>query len=68
MVDGSGPLVVLQHGLLMEADSWTQSGIVEALADGFRVHASTRWAMDLATNRLIPNFTIRSNDLAISSP
>jgi pimeloyl-ACP methyl ester carboxylesterase len=36
-VDGSGPLVVLQHGLLMDADSWTQSGIVDALTDGFRV-------------------------------
>jgi pimeloyl-ACP methyl ester carboxylesterase len=35
--DGSGPLVVLQHGLLMDAASWTQSGIVEALTDGFRV-------------------------------
>jgi pimeloyl-ACP methyl ester carboxylesterase len=36
-VDGSGPLVVLQHGLLMDAESWRQSGIVDALADGFRV-------------------------------
>jgi pimeloyl-ACP methyl ester carboxylesterase len=36
-VDGSGPLVVLQHGLLMDADGWTQSGIVGALTDGFRV-------------------------------
>jgi pimeloyl-ACP methyl ester carboxylesterase len=36
-VAGSGPLVVLQHGLLMDADSWTQSGIVDALTDGFRV-------------------------------
>ena len=36
-VDGSGSLVILQHGLLMDADSWTQSGIVDALADGFRV-------------------------------
>jgi pimeloyl-ACP methyl ester carboxylesterase len=36
-VEGSGPLVVLQHGLLMDADSWTQSGIVKGLTDGFRV-------------------------------
>jgi pimeloyl-ACP methyl ester carboxylesterase len=36
-VQGAGPLVVLQHGLLMNAGSWTQSGIVDALADGFRV-------------------------------
>ena len=35
-VEGSGPLVVLQHGLLMDAQSWKPSGIVEALA-GFRV-------------------------------
>lgn len=36
-VDGSGPLVVLQHGLLMDAESWKQSGIVNALTDGYRV-------------------------------
>ena len=36
-VTGSGPLVVLQHGLLMDADSWMQSGIVNGLTDGFRV-------------------------------
>ena len=36
-IDGSGPLVVLQHGLLMDAASWRQSGIVDALADRFRV-------------------------------
>jgi len=36
-IDGSGPLVVLQHGLLMDADSWIRSGIVDALTDGFRV-------------------------------
>jgi pimeloyl-ACP methyl ester carboxylesterase len=36
-VEGSGPLVILQHGLLMDADSWTQSGVVSALSDRFRV-------------------------------
>jgi pimeloyl-ACP methyl ester carboxylesterase len=36
-VEGSGPLVVLLHGLLMDAATWTQSGIVGALTDGFRV-------------------------------
>jgi pimeloyl-ACP methyl ester carboxylesterase len=36
-VDGSGPLIVLQHGLLMDADSWTQSGIVGVLTEGFCV-------------------------------
>ena len=36
-VDGSGPLVVLQHALLMDAECWTQSGFVDALTDGFRV-------------------------------
>jgi pimeloyl-ACP methyl ester carboxylesterase len=36
-VDGSGPLVVLQHGLLMDVECWKQSGIVDALSDGFRV-------------------------------
>jgi pimeloyl-ACP methyl ester carboxylesterase len=36
-VDGSGPLVVLQHGLLMDASSWRDSGFISALADRFRV-------------------------------
>jgi pimeloyl-ACP methyl ester carboxylesterase len=36
-VDGSGPLVVLQHGLLMDASSWRESGFVDALADRFCV-------------------------------
>ena len=36
-VDGSGPLVVLQHGLLMDAGSWRDSGFISALADRFRV-------------------------------
>jgi pimeloyl-ACP methyl ester carboxylesterase len=35
--DGSGPLVVLQHGLLMDANSWRESGLVGALADRFCV-------------------------------
>src|SRR3954468_21988505 len=36
-VDGSGPLVVLQHGLLMDATSWRESGFVAALANRFCV-------------------------------
>ena len=36
-VEGSGPLVVLQHGLLLNAESWKQAGIVDALTDSFRV-------------------------------
>jgi pimeloyl-ACP methyl ester carboxylesterase len=36
-IDGSGPLVVLQHGLLMDAKSWRDSGFVAALADRFCV-------------------------------
>jgi pimeloyl-ACP methyl ester carboxylesterase len=36
-VDGCGPLVVLQHGLLMDASSWRDSGFVGALADRFCV-------------------------------
>jgi pimeloyl-ACP methyl ester carboxylesterase len=36
-VEGSGPLVVLQHGILMDADSWKRAGIVDALTDAFRV-------------------------------
>jgi pimeloyl-ACP methyl ester carboxylesterase len=36
-VEGSGPLIVLQHGILMDADSWKQAGIVDVLSDGFRV-------------------------------
>ena len=36
-VDGRGPLIVLQHGLLMDANSWRESGFVDALADRFCV-------------------------------
>ena len=36
-IEGSGPLVILQHGLLLNALSWKQSGIVDALADNYRV-------------------------------
>jgi pimeloyl-ACP methyl ester carboxylesterase len=36
-IEGSGPLVILQHGLLLSAESWKQSGIVDALVDGYRV-------------------------------
>lgn len=36
-VDGAGPLVVLQHGILMDANSWRDGGLVDALAGRFRV-------------------------------
>jgi pimeloyl-ACP methyl ester carboxylesterase len=36
-VEGAGPLVVLQHGLLCDAESWKQAGFVDALTDKFRV-------------------------------
>src|SRR5258706_12887185 len=36
-IEGSGPLVILQHGILLSAESWKQSGIVDALAGGYRV-------------------------------
>ena len=36
-IEGSGPLVILQHGILLNAESWKQSGIVDALTDGYRV-------------------------------
>ena len=36
-VQGTGDLIVLQHGLLLDATSWKQGGIVEALTDRFRV-------------------------------
>lgn len=35
-VAGQGPLVVLQHGLLLNGDSW-KHGVVDALASGYRV-------------------------------
>lgn len=34
---GEGPLVVLLHGLLMNGESWQQSGLVAALSPHFRV-------------------------------
>ena len=36
-VDGEGPLIVLQHGLLMSGESWKRGGIVDALTDRYRV-------------------------------
>src|SRR4029077_20223602 len=36
-VAGEGPLVVLQHGMLMSAESWKQGGVVDALMDRYRV-------------------------------
>jgi pimeloyl-ACP methyl ester carboxylesterase len=36
-VDGEGPLIVLQHGLLMSGESWKRGGIVDALTDQYRV-------------------------------
>jgi len=36
-VEGSGPLVVLQHGLLLDSASWKQCGVVDALAGRYRV-------------------------------
>ena len=36
-VEGRGPLVVLQHGLLSTSESWKRAGVVDALSDQFRV-------------------------------
>ena len=36
-VEGQGPLVVLQHGLFMDSESWRANGIVAALAGRHRV-------------------------------
>jgi pimeloyl-ACP methyl ester carboxylesterase len=65
-VDGSGPLVILQHGLLMDADSWTQSGIVDALADGFRVACVDSLGHGLSDKPSDPEFYVqeqRSGDI-----
>jgi len=37
LVEGSGPLVILQHGLLLNAQSWKETGIVNVLAQDFCV-------------------------------
>lgn len=36
-VEGYGPLVILQHGLLLDAESWKRAGIADLLADSYRV-------------------------------
>jgi pimeloyl-ACP methyl ester carboxylesterase len=36
-VEGSGPLVVLQHGILLDGESWRRCGIAGVLAKDFRV-------------------------------
>jgi pimeloyl-ACP methyl ester carboxylesterase len=35
--EGSGPLVVLQHGFLSSADDWKRVGFVDRLTDAYRV-------------------------------
>lgn len=36
-VEGEGPLVLLQHGLFMDSESWRANGVVDALKDRHRV-------------------------------
>lgn len=36
-IEGSGPLVILQHGLFLVAESWKRAGIVDLLADSYRI-------------------------------
>ncbi len=36
-VEGSGPLVILQHGLFVDGQSWAQAGFVAALSNHYRV-------------------------------
>jgi pimeloyl-ACP methyl ester carboxylesterase len=36
-VEGSGPLIILQHGLFVDGQSWVQAGFVAALSDRYRV-------------------------------
>jgi pimeloyl-ACP methyl ester carboxylesterase len=36
-IEGSGPLVVLQHGLLSDARSWKRWGVVDTLTDSYSV-------------------------------
>jgi pimeloyl-ACP methyl ester carboxylesterase len=36
-VEGDGPLVILQHSLLLDGSLWKQAGIVDALTDRYRV-------------------------------
>ena len=36
-MEGEGPLVVLQHGLLMDGGAWKQAGFVGALSERYRV-------------------------------
>ena len=67
-VEGSGPLLILQHGLFLDALSWKRAGFVAALRDKFRV----AWrrlgqVMGGATSRPIPRFTAWRSDLATSS-
>jgi pimeloyl-ACP methyl ester carboxylesterase len=36
-VEGDGPLVILQHGLFVDGESWKQAGFVSVLSDRYRV-------------------------------
>ena len=47
-IEGSGPLVILQHGVLLSAESWKQSGIVDALSNGYCVACINSLGHDLS--------------------
>src|SRR5947209_2919631 len=66
-VAGAGPLVVLQHGLLMDAGYWKQAGFVDPLTDRYRVacidslgHGSS----DKPTDPSLYDQQLRAGDIA----
>jgi pimeloyl-ACP methyl ester carboxylesterase len=62
-VEGSGPLVVLQHGILMDAASWKQAGFVDALTDAFCVDSLGHGLSDKPSDPGLYNQEQRSGDI-----
>ncbi|MBO9560506.1 MAG: alpha/beta hydrolase [Caulobacter sp.] len=66
-VEGEGPLVVLQHGLFMDSESWRANGIVDALKGRHRVACVDSLGHGLSEKPADPAFYAqeqRAGDLA----
>jgi pimeloyl-ACP methyl ester carboxylesterase len=65
-VEGEGPLVIFQHGMLSSAADWKQAGFVDALTDKYRVACVDSLAHGLSdkpTDRGVYDQAERAGDL-----
>lgn len=59
-VEGEGPLVVFQHGLLSSGASWKQAGFVDALRDRFQVACIDSLGHGLSDKPIDPGLYVQS--------